>query len=371
MYFKSGLGRWLLALGLGLCVNAQAHLMVAQKGTLNLQGDGAYMVVSLPVSAFKGVDEDGDGRWSVAELGAHTPQIHQQLAQHLQLRDAQGLRPMDGVTLIPTPDDDQPDAPVTQLVVMARFMLAQTLNAQCAETAQGLVLHARLFGLQPVEQQLSIAVTQGAHKQLVVFRPGHEAQALFPSGWRVVVDYVQLGILHIVTGWDHLLFLCVVLLGGGTWRQIFGILSAFTLGHALTLAWGLMGSVPFSPRGVESGIAATIVFMASLEWWMRRRAQPIPMAVRLVCVFVCALIHGLGLASSLQAVGLDPEHRVWSLLGFNVGVELAQAGIAWLASMGWWVLMRRLQVHHRASVHQGFTALSVLLGGFWWVERLL
>jgi HupE / UreJ protein len=353
------------------CSTAQAHLMVAQKGTLNLQGDGAYLVVSLPVSAFTSIDDDGDGAWSAQELGLHGPQIQDQLKAQLRLRDAQGPRTIDSITLVPTPPDDKPSDPVTQLVVLARFKLAHAVQADSPETVKGLHFHAGLFGQKEAEQQLSIAVTQGPHKQLMTLTPERPELALFPSGARVVVDYVVLGVLHILTGWDHLLFLAVVLLGGGSWRQILGILSAFTVGHAITLAWGLMGQVPFGTLWVEPTIALTIVGMAVAEAWKVRHAGVIAMPWRLTTVFVCALVHGLGLASSLQAIGLDSAHRLWSLLGFNLGVEIAQCAVALvLGSVTGW-LLGRLSLSQQARVRRWWLACAVAVGSFWFIERLI
>ena len=350
---------------------AQAHLMVAQKGALNLQGEGAYLVVSLPVSAFTGIDDDGDGAWSAQELGLHGPRIQDQLKAHLRLRDAQGQRPIDGITLVPTPPDDKPGDPVTQLVVLARFKLAQALQSDGTETAQGLWFHAGLFGPAEAEQQLSIAVSQGSHKQLMMLTPERPEQALFPSGARVVADYVLLGVMHILTGWDHLLFLAVVLLGGGTWRQILGILSAFTVGHAITLAWGLMGQVPFGTQWVEPVIALPIVGMAALEAWLRHKGQTMAMTWRMLAVFACALVHGLGLASSLQAIGLDTAHRLWSLLGFNLGVELAQCAVALVLGGTAVLLLSRLSVRQQSRVRQWWLACALAVGSFWFIERLI
>ena len=361
----------LVLLGWFCTASVQAHLMVAQKGTLNLQGDGAYMVVSLPVSAFQGVDDDGDGAWSSQELGLHGSQIHAQLALKLQLRDGQGVRPVEGVTLIPTPPDDRPNDPVTQLVVMARFKLAQPADIQASDAVSGLRFYAGLFGQQAAEQQLSFTATQGAHKQLMVLTPERAEQALFPPAWRVVADFVQLGIHHIGTGWDHLLFLAVVLLGGGTWRQILAILSAFTVGHAVTLAWGLWGHIPFSFRWVEAGIAGSIVFMAAWEAKGRHRQQPLPLFSRLLLVWSCAMLHGLGLASNLLALGLDPSHRLWSLLGFNLGVELGQCAVALAAAGLWMALAQRVSASALARLRTACLAAAMFMGLVWMIERLL
>ena len=349
---------------------AHAHLMLAQKGTINLQGDGAYMVVSLPVSAFQGVDDDGDGAWSAQELGLHGPLIQEQIAQHLRLGDAQGLRPINSITLVPTPPDDRPSDPVKQVVVLARFPLAHTLASDASEPAQGLYFQAALFGPQEGERQLSMTVSQGAHKQLMVFSPERQQQVLFPPAIRVVADFLAQGVKHIGLGWDHLLFLAVVLLGGGHWRQIFGILSAFTLGHAITLAWGLWGSVPFPSYGVEAAIAGTIVGMAGAEAWLQHRQGKLAMQWRLGLVMACAMVHGLGLASSLIDLGVDPAHRVWSLLGFNLGVELGQCAVATCAALAWYLLGRIGGRGLQARIRWLGMAAAMGIGTFWMIERL-
>ena len=363
--------RWWLAIACLWCASAQAHLMVAQKGTLNLQGDGAYMVLSLPASAFSGIDDDGDGAWSDAELAANQARVHSQLRAGLHLRDAQGPRPIDSITLAPTPADDLTTHAVNHVVVLVRFKLAQPVSPEGDSGVRGMAFRAELFGQTEAERVLSIAVTQGSRKQLMVLTPERPEQALFPDPWQVTLDYAVLGVLHILTGWDHVLFLAVVLLGGGTWRQILAILSAFTLGHALTLAWGLLGQLPFGTAWVEPTIALTIMGMAAGDMWLRQRGRVMGMAWRLLLVWACALVHGLGLASSLQAIGLDSAHRFWSLLGFNLGVELAQLGVAGVMGVLAWWWMPRFPLRHATKIHQLGLLCAGLVGGIWFIERLI
>jgi len=344
--------------------------MPAQKGTINLQGDGAYMVVSLPVSAFQGVDDDGDGAWSAQELGLHGPLIHEQITQHLRLRDARGVLPIYSITLVPTPPDDKPSDPVTHLVVLARFKLTQTLATDALEPAQGLIFQAGLFGLQEGERQLNMTISQGAHKQLLLLSPERSEQALFPHARSVVADFVVQGVKHIWMGWDHLLFLAVVLLGGGNWRQIFTILSAFTLGHAITLAWGLWGAVPFPAYWVEAAIAGTIVGMAGAEAWLGRRQRSLSIQWRLPLVLACAMVHGLGLASSLIDLGIDPAYRIWTLLGFNLGVELGQCAAAIGAALAWYLLGGFGGPGFQARIRWLGMASAMGIGTFWMVQRL-
>jgi hypothetical protein len=87
-------------------------------------------------------------------------------------------------------------------------------------------------------------------------------------------------------------------------------------------------------------------------------------------VFGCALVHGLGLASSLQAMGLDSSHRLWSLLGFNLGVELAQCAVALTLGALAWLFIGKLAARWQQRMRQVGLLCAMLLGAFWFVERL-
>lgn len=93
---------------------ATAHLMVAQRGTLNFDGDGVYMVLSLPVSAFDHIDDNGDGRLSASEFSAHRPAIVSAVATGVQLSDENGTRPLQRMMLSPVVPHDAPAAPSDQ-----------------------------------------------------------------------------------------------------------------------------------------------------------------------------------------------------------------------------------------------------------------
>ena len=140
----------------GLCLllfaiaPAQAHLMVAQHGTLNLVGDGVYMVLSLPVSAFAGSNDDGDDKLSSEEFNKHRPNIVEAIKQHVRLLDANGPRPLEGMMLSPVAAHDAPKAPTEQMVVMGRFVLDQPVSATA------LHFHIGLFGQQKEELSFTI-----------------------------------------------------------------------------------------------------------------------------------------------------------------------------------------------------------------------
>ena len=285
-------------LALAAAAPAQAHLMVAQRGTLNIVGDGAFMVLSLPVSAISGIDDDGDGKLSPAEFSAHRATIADAVNRKVQLLDAQGARPLEGLMMSLALSDEAPTLPVTQLVVLGRYALA---NAD-----QPLRFENRLFGKTAAEQTFQITVTKAsnAQRQLLVLTPQQPARGLLPSTWSVFGDYVALGFEHIVVGYDHLLFLLVVLAASWGWRQVLLALTTFTAGHAITLLASVWGGLVVPAAWVESTIAATIVGMAAFDFRARRQGHPTSARLRLALVFTCALVHGLGLATAFTELGL-------------------------------------------------------------------
>jgi hypothetical protein len=324
--------RKILAVLLGLlwAHSAAAHLMPAQHGTLNVVGSGGFMVLSLPVSALTGVDANNNGSLEASELQAAGDAIEQQVLAGVQLRDEQGLRPVEGLLYSLSPDSDEPGALVPQLVVMGRFAL---------EGAQGpLRFKLQLYGKAGNEQRTELTVTQGKQRSLLLLDAVHDERPVFATRWQVFVDALGLGVRHILSGPDHLLFLLVVLFGTVGWRQVLAVLTTFTVGHAITLVIGSLGLLVLPDLLVESAIAATIVIMALLEWLLRRRGQRLRWPARLVLVLACALIHGLGFAAALRELGLIGE-RLWpTIAGFNVGIELGQLLVALpvVALLQWW-----------------------------------
>ena len=357
--------QWLLAsLIAGAAVSAaHAHLVVSQRGTLNIVGDGAYMVLSLPVSSLSGFDDDHDALLSVDELRAHGASIESQIQQGVSLTSDQGRSALEGIMLNTAPPDSTPFAPSTHLVVLGRF----AIPAQATD----LKLALRLFGTRADEQTEQIAVTRGTQSQLITLTPEHPQGSVLPSAWASFTEQVRLGAFHVLSGADHLLFLLVVLAAAWNLRQVVLALTCFTAGHAVTLvacAWyGL--SVPSSL--VEPAIAATIVGMALFDRWSAHRSFTNAAAIRLSLVFACALIHGLGLAGALSDLGVDGMGKAMSLTGFNVGIELGQIAVALTAAL----VMRGVRQVSGAAGIAGTTRaasyLSMAFGTFWFFQRAL
>ena len=342
---------------------AHAHLVVSQRGTLNIVGDGAYMVLSLPVSAMSGFDDDHDGLLSVDELRAHGASIESQIQQGVSLTSDQGRSALEGIMLNTAPPDSTPTAPSTHLVVLGRF----AIPAQATD----LKIALRLFGTRADEQTEQIAVTRGTESQLITLTPEHPQGSVLPSAWASFAEQVRLGAVHVLSGADHLLFLLVVLAAAWNLRQVVLALTCFTAGHAVTLVacvwYGL--SVPASV--VEPAIAATIVGMALFDRWSVHRSLTNAIAIRLSLVVVCALIHGLGLAGALSDLGVDGMGKVVSLVGFNVGIELGQIAVALTAALVMRVVRQLGGPIGMAKITRLASYLSMALGTFWFFQRAL
>jgi hypothetical protein len=150
--------------------------------------------------------------------------------------------------------------------------------------------------------------------------------------------WIELGVLHILTGWDHLAFVIGLLavVGAANLRRLVATITAFTVAHSLALALAVGGMVTLRPAAVEAIIAASVLLVArealGSQPTLTRRA---PWLV----AFVFGLVHGLGFAGALASRGIGVG---LSLLWFNVGVELGQLAIVVVAV----ALMRRFGERH-------------------------
>ncbi len=133
--------------------------------------------------------------------------------------------------------------------------------------------------------------------------------------------YVVLGVQHILSGTDHLLFVAGLLFLVGFRRRLIGTITAFTLAHSITLACSAFGWLTLRPPPVEALIAMSIVLVASEAL---RNTDTLARRVPSLVSFLFGLVHGLGFAGALKSIGLPQSHLPLALLSFNIGVELGQ-----------------------------------------------
>lgn len=185
---------------------------------------------------------------------------------------------------------------------------------------------------------------------------------------QVAAEYVRQGVIHILGGFDHLAFvLCLCLLTRG--RQLLWRVTAFTLGHSVSLAAAFLGFVRLPVPPVEAVIALSIAFMAR-EALLIQDGQALSVGARrrqIVVVAVFGLLHGLGFASVLGELGVSASERIAGLMFFNVGVEIGQllfVAVVLTAMAG--LRYAGLATFSRVVLLCGVGAVSL----FWTSERL-
>lgn len=186
-----------------------------------------------------------------------------------------------------------------------------------------------------------------------------------PSSGRRFREFFMLGIHHIVTGYDHLLFLFGLLIVCGTARSGIVLITCFTVAHSVTLALSTFGLVDLPSLFVEVTIAASILYVG-IENLFRGDGA---LRWRAALTFAFGLIHGLGFAGVLHDMGIAKtgSAAVMPLLAFNLGVEAGQLAIAAIVLPILWKLR-----DNRAFLRIGVPACSVLVaaaGAYWLVER--
>lgn len=255
------------------------------------------------------------------------------------------------------------------------------LDFECAAPMRELSLDYRLFGdANPMHRGL-LKLEAGATTRSAVLDPGATSPQRFvlteAGRWTTLVTYVGQGVWHIWVGIDHILFLVALLLPAVLWREagrwvaaatfravfwdVLKVVTGFTLAHSITLTLATLGWVTLPSRPVESVIAASVALAAANNLW------PLIGGRRWMVAFVFGLVHGFGFAGALAELGLAQGALAWSLLGFNVGVELGQLVIVAIFLPAAFAL--RGTRFYRHAVLIGGSALIAGVALLWFAER--
>jgi len=209
--------------------------------------------------------------------------------------------------------------------------------------------------------RLSRVVTASSPRLRVYGIPASGLRALGP----IVVDYTWLGVVHILTGFDHLLFVVALALLVRRGAPLIATITAFTVAHSLSLAVTVLGLVHVPAPPVEASIALSIVLVCAE---CLRPADSLTRRAPWAVAFAFGLLHGLGFAAALLDLGVPEQHVPAALVCFNVGVELGQLCVIAVVT-GWRLLVARLPIRrdwmNRALIYaMGSTA------AFWVLDRI-
>jgi hydrogenase/urease accessory protein HupE len=227
---------------------------------------------------------------------------------------------------------------------------------------------ARLFPYDPQHQTflnvyeggaLSQAILDGAHDRFEYFAGTRQGVLA------VVARLLPAGIHHILIGPDHILFLIGLLLTGGRIRQLALVVTAFTIAHSITLSLAALNLITPSPRLIEPAIALSIVYVGADNLLVREGGRD----MRVWIAFAFGFIHGFGFASVLREMELPRRALVWSLLSFNVGVEIGQLLIVGIvASALAWVWARSAAAGRQLAFVGSIVV--IVAGACWFIQRV-
>lgn len=312
------------------------------------------------IEAFAPMDSDLDADVSDAEREAAKPAIARLLAEQLRVNvDGNDVQPA-GPGAVNYDEQNNAHvefsfqaAPQKQLLLQSKFLsLLQDGHQQyvTVRDAGGKTLSEKML--------------KRADDQLLVALAAESAPAENPSRFTAFVDFLKLGIEHILTGYDHLLFLFALLAVTHSFWPAIKIVTFFTIAHSITLAFAGLNIVELPSSFVEPVIALTIVYVAVEN--IIRGDHP---KGRQWLTFGFGLIHGFGFASVLREMEISSSDTgiLLPLLSFNLGIETGQIAVAAIVlPMIWWL-------NNKPAIAEKFlrgcSAMVALMGAYWLLER--
>ncbi len=304
------------------------------------------------------LDADDDGRLTWGEVRAAWPRINAYALPRLQI-DGCPLR------IVGRGLERRSDGAYAALQLASDCVVTGALPA---------IRYSLLREVDPTHRGIARIEQAGQASVVRLLDPTELVAA--PSADRLA--FLLDGVHHILTGYDHVLFLLCLLLPavirrvpGGGWQPVerlsqavlpvIGIVSAFTLAHSITLGLAAAKLVSLPAALIEPAIAVTIV-LAALD-----NIRPVFPVRRVVVTFCFGLIHGFGFAGVLGELNLPTWQFVWALLEFNLGLELGQLTIVVLATAALFAL--RARPAYRPVVVRGGSLAAIGVGVLWLVER--
>ncbi|RLB49667.1 MAG: hypothetical protein DRJ42_20515 [Deltaproteobacteria bacterium] len=355
-------GLSLLVLSLFAPSAAQAHLGSTKYLDVELGPGGATALVA--VEAVDASMELGLGEEvreaEAAALRARSAEVRRWISEGVRLSGAGGPCGVDA-------------GPVTAVTRDERAYLEVTLSFTCPGGGPYTLRDDTIFADDP-QHEAFVRVLSSGETDARILRRGRQEAAIGspPSSAELAGLYFTEGAIHLVTGYDHVLFLLSLMLAAGlvaardgrrkALADIALLVTAFTLGHSVTLAAAALEWVVLPSRLVESAIALSIVAVAGLNIVAPAARRPMPyLAVGF------GLVHGFGFSAVLAEQGLPGSQRVLALVAFNVGIEVAQLAFvaAFMVPLG---ALAKWEGYERVVVRGGSGVIAVI-AGYWFVTR--
>ncbi len=345
------------------------------------------------------VDANSDGKVTWGEIKAATPAISDLLGKEISIADANpmiwvfdGLESRGDGSYVRFRASPQSTTTSAGSALALRYSLFKTQDA-----SHRLLVAGKLDGkdllltVSPTQVEATVlragfgTKASSATSATANESPAANAKAEPNSAWRSLTQYFLLGVHHLLEGYDHLAFLLALVLplhlllwprkAGVTalpaqplsqrreWGRLLRTITAFTLGHSITLILATLGYTSASPVWVEPAIAMSIGVSALLNIYPQRWLRTELLAGAF------GLVHGYGFAGLLLEAAAPSGLLGWALGGFNLGVEAGQL----IAVTGWVIVSQPLvgKLFYDRWVLRFGSWLLVMLSAFWFLERVL
>jgi hypothetical protein len=231
-----------------------------------------------------------------------------------------------------------------------------------------LAIDTNLFPYDPIHQTFINVYEDANLRQQMIFNAATEPRTYYlgttQGAIAVLKTFIPSGTHHILIGPDHILFLVGLLLLGGSWMALVRIVTAFTIGHSITLSLAALNVFTPPASIIEPAIALSIVFVGA-DNLVRGDGRDLRAWVALTF----GLVHGFGFANVLREFGLPREALGWSLFGFNLGVEIGQLAVV-LAVASLLTAVRRRSEMMGARVAMAGSVVVIAAGTYWFVQRV-
>jgi hydrogenase/urease accessory protein HupE len=332
---------------------ASAHEVGLSRGEYQLEGSTLGVQLMFARAELLGMvpalDEDRDGFLSAGDLVAGREALKGTLRSGLAVR-AGG-------------EDCQLDSQDARLVEEDGVALEAKFT--CARAAGRATVEVRLLQqFAPGHRHLARATSAGAVVDSVLLQsaPIVEVGASAEQG-SVVGPMLWTGVIHILGGLDHLVFLFGLILVGGTLRGLVATITAFTVAHSITIALAVLGVWSPSPSIIEPAIALSVAYVGIENFFVKSADR------RWLITFPFGLVHGFGFAGALGELAVPRDQLVPALVAFNLGVEAGQLAVLAVAlPVLLWARKRQWFLTYGV---RGLSTVVVLLGVTWFALRVM
>jgi HupE / UreJ protein len=346
----SFIGAFLISLSPAPSYAHWADLSVAE---ITVEKTQTEIILTFPTVLVSSADDDRNGQLSTNEIANHKIELEKLLSSRIRLVNQ---KEQEGKISI-APSNNLP----SNIQSNDKTHTTLELNYTWSEPVDGLKIDYNFFLPNAPTAHCLATVIQEGRTQNLVFTPEKREFSLTNSSlWQQVVSFVLLGIEHILTGYDHVLFIISLLMLGGGFGYLLKVVTAFTIAHSVTLSLAVLNIVSLPVIFVESAIALTIVYVALENFWRKNTRG------RWLLTFVFGLIHGLGFAGVLREINISQSNLFVSLASFNIGVEIGQIFIVSIAFLAFRALRKQpWELTFRRLVSAGVVAVGL----FWFVQR--